>query len=88
MDSSIPHYLKKAERVQALQITPENLDRIVEWTHGIPVREKNAVTDVETVGVIIPTMHGKIRGGEREIVLRQNGEWRIMPFSQFQQEYS
>lgn len=85
----IPYYSSIPVRVQALQVTRENIDTIAAWTRGQMVTETDAlVRSAKFVAINIPTLHGVIRAGEGQMVLLdEHGEWKVMSLREFQERY-
>ena len=87
-EGDVPEYTSKVKYVRAIFLTPDTVDQVVAWTGGVKVETTDAVDpEKKYVGVNIPTLAGTIRAMENQVVVRVDGEWKLMSTEEFQREY-
>ena len=82
-------YRLKLVDVEAIELTPENLDRAVLWCNGRAIEE----IDVEDskkrfVGINIPTLEGVLRASETDYIVKNlRGGFTVMSKYEFESKY-
>jgi hypothetical protein len=67
------HYRSKAQYVEAIQLTPSNVQEVAEWCGGMVVEEIDPQDNSKLVALNIPTLEGPVRASENDFVIKGSG---------------
>lgn len=73
--------------VEAVHLTKENLNEVLQWTEGTAIKSENVVTGEEFVGLNINTRFGPIRVEEGMYVVLWEGDFYPARKFQFENGY-
>lgn len=64
---------KEGQVVEAVQLTKENVDQVIEWCDGTGVEEIDALdSEKRYVGINIPSWGGVVRASEGDFVIKDH----------------
>lgn len=83
------HYVNKRVKVEARQLTQDNVDEIVRWCAGERREEKDPFdTSKKFAAINMPTLNGVVRVSEGDYVIQsENGNFRQMSRYAFESEF-
>lgn len=79
-------YLNSVE-IEGARLGPDNVDELANWTQAQIVEEKDALNGEPSEGLNVKTSIGKKRASRGMYVFNRNGEFFVLPPSEFEAAY-
>jgi hypothetical protein len=81
-------FTTRSTTVEAVQLSPDNIDEVADWCNGVVIKEQDAVDrDKFYVALNIPTLDGNRRASQGQYVVRGNGGFKVMGQTMFESMY-
>lgn len=81
--------VSEPDEVEAIQVTPDKVDRAAAWCGGVKITETDPLdSKIKFVGLNIPTTQGVVRASEDSwVIKRADGSFTVMGPHEFAAKY-